>query len=275
MSRKHDSIGKRREYRDGQRERSKQYYCAHREEVKKKRDEYYQANKEMKRQYSQLHYNANRERVKEKRSEHYKAHKEAMKQKSARYYREHRDLRRKYALGYYETHKNQKAQYYLRNRERLLQYQRDYARAREKMEKEGHVEQRSNGGRDFRRRSCRQRAVVVEQDVLGRGNDGFSQEGEKRESPAEGTARSSEDKSNADIPAEQGGRQKKDEGKRRDNKYNSEPMEKEVDLARACMDSLKEAVAGARLLVIDEMSMTNPEQLYVMDRRIRSAALLE
>lgn len=226
MPRKRDSTGKSGGYRVGLKERSRRYYCDHREEVKKKREEYYLANRELKRQYNQAHYNANRERVKEKRSEHYKAHKDAMKQKSAQYYKEHREMRRKYALGYYATHKDEKAQYYLRNRERLLQYQRDYVCARENMEKEGHVDEWQTGGRYLCQRGSRQGAVTGEKVVFSQGSDCVS-----REDSAECAVTSLEDKSNGEIPTNQGRREKKDARKKPEKKYPLELSEKEVELA--------------------------------------------
>ena len=275
-------MGEGRRHGVARKERGKRYYRNHREEVKKKREEHYAAHRQLKREYSQLHYRANRERVKEKRSEHYKAHKEAMKQKSARYYREHREMRRKYAVGYYAMNKAEKAKYYERNRERILQYRRDYVRAKEKMKNDGRVEQRLNGASDSCQHGCKQRAVVgesgtvsqvtegsmifhsspngnrdpcqlgcrqrgdvVDEGVLGQGNDCVFQEDENRESASEATAKSSEDKSNVDIPADQGRRKEKDRRKRPERRHNPELAENDAELLQARIDSFKEVVAGA------------------------------
>lgn len=47
---------------------------------------------------------------------------------------------------------------------------------------------------------------------------------------------------------------------------------KDQDLVSEKADGFKDAVKGARLLVIDEISMINPEQFYMMHRRLEQAA---
>ena len=97
--------------RDILKRRSKLYYDAHRELVKKKRLQHYQANRKLKLEYSMRYYRDNMDVVKKKRSLHYKAN---------------RDLRR-YGQEYYAANKERKAEYYRDNRERRLLYARNYS----------------------------------------------------------------------------------------------------------------------------------------------------
>ena len=98
--------------RDILKRRSKLYYDAHRELVKKKRSQHYRANRKLKLEYSMRYYRDNMDVVKKKRSLHYKAN---------------RDSRRRYGQEYYAANKERKAEYYRDNRERRLLYARNYS----------------------------------------------------------------------------------------------------------------------------------------------------
>ena len=94
----------RKEWRDANKENHKEYYEAHKEQIKEYQKEWREDNKEQNKEYRE----ANKEHIKEKHNEYYEANKEVLLAKHKEYCEANKEHIKEYKKEYYEAHKKTK-----------------------------------------------------------------------------------------------------------------------------------------------------------------------